>query len=75
MSNNPPKKDNNYKWIIFGVIWGVIMVLLIGVFEPIYYDEPITWSSLRHDVFLWLPGGITLGFVMHLITNKDKKKA
>jgi len=50
------------------------MVLLIGVFEPLYYDQPITWNSLIHDTFLWLPGGITLGFVMHLITNKDKKK-
>jgi hypothetical protein len=50
------------------------MVLLKGVFEPLFYDEPITWSSIIHDILLWIPAGIILGLVMHLITNRTKKK-
>ncbi|MFT6209900.1 MAG: hypothetical protein ACJATE_000495 [Bacteroidia bacterium] len=72
MTDKPSKKK--YAWVLFGIIWGPIMVLLKGVFEPLFYDEPITWSSIIHDILLWIPAGIILGLVMHLITNRTKKK-
>ena len=68
-----PKKQNKYKWLYFGVIWGALMVLIMGVFEPMYYDTPITADTLRHDMFVWVSGGIVLGLVMHVITSRRKK--
>ena len=50
------------------------MVLIMGVFEPIYYDTPITADTLRHDMLLWVSSGIVLGLVMHLITSWRKSK-
>jgi uncharacterized membrane protein YeaQ/YmgE (transglycosylase-associated protein family) len=69
------KKQNKYSWLIFGLIWGVLMVLIMGVFEPMYYDTPITADTLRHDILLWLPLGIVIGFVQRIITNRKNKNS
>lgn len=68
------KKKSKHSWLYFGVIWGALMVLIMGVFEPIYYDTPITADTLRHDMLLWVSSGIVLGLVMHLITSWRKNK-
>jgi len=69
------KKQNKYGWLIFGLIWGVLMVLFMGVFEPMYYDTPITVDTLKHDILLWLPLGIVIGFVQRIITNRKNKNS
>jgi|GEM_PF-2218430 len=71
---NKSNEKNKYRWLIFGPIWGILMVLIMGVFEPMYYDTPITVDTLQHDLLRWLPVGIILGVVSHLISNRTKKE-
>lgn len=70
MSENQEK--GKYKWLLFGILWGILMVLIMGVFEPMYFDEPITWETLTHDVMLWIPAGLVLGLIQHFLTNRKK---
>jgi hypothetical protein len=71
--NTASQPKNRYKWLKFGIAWGTVMVLIVGVFEPMYFGEPITTASLMHDTLLWVSGGLVLGAVMHFVTSRQKK--
>lgn len=70
MSEN--QRTGKYKWLLFGLLWGVIMVVIMGVFEPMYYDESITSETITHDILLWVPAGLVLGLIQHFLSNRKK---
>lgn len=74
MPPTPSTPEQRYGWLKFGLIWGLLMILFLGVFEPMYNKEPITTGTLLHEALLWIPGGILLGLIQHLITSRRKKK-
>ena len=73
MTNTTAKNKSLSSSILFGMLWGVLMLLIIGVFEPLYYDQEITTRTLRDKAMLWIPGGITFGFVQYLWTARKRK--
>lgn len=64
-------KDSKYatgfegrRWIFHGLVWGILMFIMMGIFFPLAEKEAITLKSAGFDLALWLVAGLVYGLTM-----------
>lgn len=62
----------NFKWILFGVIWGIIMFLIMAIATPYAEGLPLHPGKLMVKLVIWLSGGLACGYIVHLIGRRNK---
>ncbi|MBI1287610.1 MAG: hypothetical protein GC178_08540 [Flavobacteriales bacterium] len=67
-------KISKYSWIFQWIFWSTLMILFMGVGEPLYHNKPITASSLLHEAILWIPAGLVFALVNYFFNKRKEKK-
>ncbi len=64
MNNNNVNKYINspYRWIIDGLIWGLIMFLVVGVFYPWAKGDGFVAKNMFFHLLWWLGSGLIYGY-------------
>lgn len=66
MKDRIKKNIKDPRWIIEGIIWGMIMWVFVTLIVPLFKGSPITSEDLIAGAVTWLIGGLFFGFVMHI---------
>lgn len=64
-SNKRILKNSNYRWLIEGFIWGIIMFLFMGLFFPFVVEkESLHWRSVGFSFLQWMTAGLLYGYTL-----------
>lgn len=61
----PEETFNNKRWMISGIVWGVMLYIFSVIVLPIILKETITWRSILISIPIWIVGGLLFGFSMN----------
>lgn len=56
--------------LLFGSIWGFVMLMFSVFLNPLLFGKSISYEGLPIQIPLWIIGGILLGFANKYFHNK-----
>lgn len=74
MDTETKVKHHKYSWVLSGLFWSAMMILFMGIGEPLYNNEPITAKSLFHEAIIWMPAGLLFGLLNRYLNKRQEKK-
>lgn len=66
---------DNRKWIVNGLIWGLVMFIVMNFLFPFFTHDLITWKGVLTSLPIWAIGGLGFGFMVKLINGKKGRES
>ena len=60
--------------LIYGLFWGVMMLLFSVFLNPYLRGETYNFETLPFEIIFWIIGGIGIGFLTRYFQNRSIKK-
>jgi len=74
-TNRINTEENSWKyWIIYGLVWGIFMLIIMNFIYPFFSGEQISWKNFLIALPIWIIGGLAFGAIMKFYKNQKGTK-
>ena len=74
MENQPKTKFGKHRWLLFGLLWGLLMFVFMGILVPLIDGRELTAKWILISLVTWMVTGLIFGYANKWWAGRQKRK-